>query len=473
VADATSDDRFGSDPYFAGADRCALLALPILGRGALRAVLLLENRMLRGAFTTDRLDAVNLVAGQLAVSLENARARTELRAFAEEQAALRRVATLVASASSPAKVFTAVTAEIGQVLGVDFVSMLRYHPDGAVTVLGSCSRDGGPGNLNVGAQLPFGGTNVHTEIFRTGRPTRWDAGVADPGPALARALAGVRTSVGVPISVNGRLWGVIVTSSTRAHPLPADIEDRLAGFTELVATAIANADAQAALAASRARVVAAADAARRRVERDLHDGAQQLLVSMTLQLRSAQAEVPRDLGGLSARLDRVASGLVEALDELRKTAHGLHPTALSTGGLPTALKSLGRHSAVPVRLDVRMHGRLPEPVELTAYYSVAEALTNAAKHAQATVVDVRVKTSEDHLLIQVHDDGRGGADLTAGTGLISLTDRIEAVGGHMTLHSPPGAGTTLRIRLPLDRPERSEPPLWGSELRPLSADRIQ
>jgi signal transduction histidine kinase len=216
--------------------------------------------------------------------------------------------------------------------------------------------------------------------------------------------------------------------------LPADTEARLAGFTELVGTALANAEAQAALTASRARIVAAADTTRRRIERDLHDGAQQRLVSLALQLRAAHAAVPAEAGELAAQLDDVAAGLTDVLDDLREIARGIHPAALAEGGLRPALKTLARRSAVPVRLAVGVDGRLPEPIEIAAYYVVAEALTNTAKHASATVADVQV---------------------TAGDG---VTDRVEALGGHITLHSPTGAGTTVEIALPLADPSRPGQP---------------
>jgi signal transduction histidine kinase len=266
---------------------------------------------------------------------------------------------------------------------------------------------------------------------------------------------GIRSAVGVPISVAGRLWGIMGAISTRSEPLPAETEPRLAAFTELVATAIANAEAQAALTASRARIVAAADTTRRRLEHDLHDGAQQHLVSLALRLRTLQAELPPDALGLTGQLDDVADGLTGVLDELRELARGLHPAALADGGLRPALKALARRSAVPVRLDARLDGRLPDPVELAAYYVIAEALTNTAKHAAATTIDVQVAPDAGTLRIRVHDDGRGGADPTGGTGLLGLTDRVEALGGHLSLHSPPGAGTTMHVALPLTAPTRA------------------
>jgi signal transduction histidine kinase len=297
------------------------------------------------------------------------------------------------------------------------------------------------------------GQNIHALVLETHRPARLEND-GDASGAFADTACnwGYGSSVGVPISVGGRLWGVMIVGSTGEEPLPADTEARLAGFTELVGTALANAEAQAALTASRARIVAAADTARRRIERDLHDGAQQQLVSLALKLRAAQGLVPPEAGELSRQLDGVADRLTSVLEELREMASGIHPAALAKGGLSSALKTLARRSAVPVRLDVRVEGRLPEPIELGVYYVVAEALTNAAKHADATVIDVEVAAGSDGLRVGVRDDGRGGAEIGRGSGLVGLTDRVGTLGGRLWLQSPPGEGTNLQIELPLDAP---------------------
>ena len=245
----------------------------------------------------------------------------------------------------------------------------------------------------------------------------------------------------------------MIVVSTRDEPLPADIEARLAGFTELAATAIANAEAQAALTASRARIVAAADQTRRRIERDLHDGAQQRLVSLALQLRAAQADVPPGAGELAQRLEGVVTEVTGVLEELREIARGLHPAVLSESGLGPALRMLARRSPFPVSVDVQVARRLPEPVETAAYYVVSEALTNAAKHAHASAAEVEVAADGDGVLqVCVRDDGSGGADFGHGSGLVGLKDRIEALGGRIWLHSPPGAGTVVQIVLPVDNP---------------------
>jgi signal transduction histidine kinase len=249
--------------------------------------------------------------------------------------------------------------------------------------------------------------------------------------------------------VDGQLWGVIVVGS-RGERLPTGTESRLSGFTELVATAVANAAARAALTASRARVVAAADAARRRIERDLHDGTQQRLVSLGLELQSARAAVPPELSQLLVALSHVSDGLVSVFDELREISHGIHPALLSEAGLKPALQALGRNSAVPVEIEVRAEQRLPEQIEVAAYYVVSEALTNAAKHARASVVNIELDASRSALQLTIRDDGVGGADPNHGSGLVGLRDRVEALGGTFEVRGRSVSGTTLMARFPLD-----------------------
>ncbi len=381
----------------------------------------------------------------LATAIANAQAREELRAIADEQAALRRVATLVARAAPPEEVFAAVTEEVHGLLDTDVTAMSRYDPDGRVTVVGvRASIDVPP--LRVNDQSRLGNRTVRTLVFQTGRPARINDLGDDAGPL---AVAGVRSAVGVPISIEGRLWGVISVASGHGKLVPADTGARLAGFTELAATAIANAQAQAELTASRARIVATADQTRQRIERDLHDGAQQRLVSLALQLRAAEAAVPAQLGDLGTELRRVAAGLTGALDELREYARGIHPAILAERGLGPALKTLARRSPIPVDLQVKVEGRLPERVEVSAYYVVSEALANAAKHAHASAIIVAAEASNAVLRVVVRDDGAGGADFTRGTGLIGLKDRVEALGGQIFLDSPRAAGTILQVELPL------------------------
>jgi signal transduction histidine kinase len=385
-----------------------------------------------------------------ATAIANAQARVELRGHAEEQAALRRVATLVAEGAPPKEVLAAVTEEAGRLLHADHATTARYGPDGTIRVVAAWGdADRAFPSCPSCAEWALGGHNLHTMIFQTRQPARIDdmSSISGPVAEAVREL-GVRAWVGVPVNAEGQLWGVMTVGS-RAGPLPAGTEARLAGFTQLAGTAIANAEAQEALTASRARIVATADATRRRIERNLHDGAQQRLVSLALNLRAAEAAAAAGTGDLQQQLDQLAAGMRDVIEELREIARGLHPAILADGGLAPALKTLRRRSAIPVHLDIQVDRRLPDPVEIAAYYTVAEALTNAAKHARATAVDIEVSARDGVLNLCVHDNGRGGADFTHGTGLLGLKDRAEALGGHLRLHSPRGAGTTLEITLPL------------------------
>jgi signal transduction histidine kinase len=343
----------------------------------------------------------------------------DLTRLAEEQAALRRVATLVAGAAPPEDVFAAITEEAGKLLPADITNLNRYEPDGTVTIVGSWSR--------TGDSIPVG--------------TRLDVGAA--------RATGSNSAVGSPVIVEGRLWGVMLAASKSERPLAPRTEARLVDFTDLLATAIANAESRADLAASRARIVGAADETRRRLERDLHDGAQQQLVSVALRLRAARGAVPPELEELSGELSRVAEGLTSALSNLREIAHGVHPAILAEGGLGPALKTLVRRSPLSVELAVRADARLPERVEVAAYYVVSEMLTNAAKHAHASVVRVDVHAVERLLHLSVSDDGDGGADPARGSGLVGLKDRVEALGGTISVKSPLGTGTSVDVELPL------------------------
>jgi len=380
-------------------------------------------------------------------------ARESIR-LGEEQAALRRVATLVAQRVSPSTLFEAVTREVGLRCDAELARMERYEADGTVTGVGAWSR--ADGELVVGTRIVLEGASIAGQVRETGRPARVDTFVGTSGPIADEARdLGIRSSVGCPIVVGGSLWGVIAASTKSDEPFPADTESTIGEFTELVGTAIANAESQGELAASRARIVATSDETRRRIERDLHDGAQQRLVSLALQLNGIEAAVAPEHGELKAELSGVVEGLDDLLEELRETARGIHPAILSEGGLAPALKTLARRSTVPVALEMRSEARSPEPVEVAAYYVVSEMLTNAAKHAQATVVRVDVEQQDDVLHVFVRDDGVGGADPDRGSGLVGLKDRVESLGGLISVSSPVGAGTSVTVELPL-RGEPSE-----------------
>ena len=330
----------------------------------------------------------------VAVAIANAESRAALARLAQEQAALRRVATLVAPEVPPDEVFAAVTAEAGRLLGAHLAGMGRYESDPAVTVLATWAAEGEEHPL-VPGPWPLEGGDLASAVFRTGAPVRIDDYQGVPGPiaAFVRDELGIGSSVASPILVEGRLWGVMfLHSKAGSPPFTRDTESRLTGFTELVATAIANAESLAALAASRARIVAAADEARRRIERDLHEGVQQQLVSLRLDLRMVQASVPAEFGELGGKLSQIADRLAGVSDQVREISRGVHPAILSRDGLEPAIKSLARRSVMPVELDLRAGRRLPEPVEVAAYYAVSEALANAAKHARASAVHVELGT---------------------------------------------------------------------------------
>ena len=271
-----------------------------------------------------------------------------------------------------------------------------------------------------------------------------------PGPVGAAVRDdGMAAMVGVPIVVDGSIWGFMVAGGGPDEAIPAGAEQHLARFTELIATAISNITMRAELAASRARVIAAADEARRRIERDLHDGAQQQLVTLALGLRAAERRVPAGLDDVRAEVGRFADRLTSVVEELREMSRGIHPAVLTEGGLPSAFEALALRSSVPVKLNVRCEDRLSDQVEVAAYYVVSEALTNAAKHAGASHVQIDLHAEEETLCLSIVDDGSGGADPSGGSGLIGLKDRVEALGGTIDVASRPGSGTRLDVEIPL------------------------
>jgi signal transduction histidine kinase len=382
---------------------------------------------------------------------EAERSRDQLRTLAELQSSLRRVATLVARAAPPFEVFATVAGELARCLGVHHSALVRFEVDGG-SVLLATHDDRGP-QMPLGTRFAPEGEHIAAMVFRTGRPARMDShdNAAGATAAMVRA-AGLGAGVGAPIMVDGRVWGAAIVGSFQCDPLSDDTESRLGDFADLVATAIANAETRAQLTASRARIVSAGDEARRRFERDLHDGAQQRLVSLGLKLRDAEAAVPADLESVRRQMSEVVDGLVDASKDLQDLSRGIHPAVLSRGGLAPALKTLVRRSTVPVELDLGVEGRLPDCVEVAAYYVVAESLTNAAKHARASEVTVKVDTDGDDLRLSVRDDGAGGADSGRGSGLIGLRDRVEALGGRLLVSSPVGSGTSLVATIPIPLP---------------------
>jgi signal transduction histidine kinase len=366
----------------------------------------------------------------------------------EEQQALRRVATLVARAVEPEEVFGLVTEEVGRVFGVQYAAMVRYADERGI-VVGRWDAPGEASSFPVGTNVSLEGDSAVIRVYRTGAPARLDDYADRPGE-IARMMRelGVRSSVAAPITVEGRLWGAVVVVSDTDERFPDGIEGRLADFADLVALALASTSAREQLAASRARIVEAGDAERRRLERNLHDGAQQRLVTLALSLRLARAKLPGDPVAAEPLLDSAIGDLDQALAELRELARGLHPAILTDHGLAPALRALTRRAPVPVCLADVPEERFPEPIEATAYYLVSEALTNATRYAEASSVEVRLTSSDGRLRVEVADDGRGGAQAAAGSGLRGLADRVEALRGRFELESPPGAGTVVRAELP-------------------------
>jgi PAS domain S-box-containing protein len=389
----------------------------------------------------------------VATAIANAESRSDLARLAEQQAALRRVATLVAEAAPPAEVLAAVGKEVHGLLNAQSATIARLEDDGTFTVVansGSAAR-----RLAVGTRRkPEPGWVVST-VIDTGRPTRRDNDADPEGtPRVIREM-GIRSSVAAPIVVEGALWGVVMVGTERER-FPEGTEQQLEEFTALAGTAIANAESRSEVAASRARIVAASDETRRRIERDLHDGTQQRLVSLSLQLRLAETSVPAELEEARTTIGVVAGELNRVIDELREISRGIHPAILSEGGLGPALRTLARRSAIPVELGSVVDHRLPEPVEVASYYVVSEALTNAVKHAVASRVHIDADVRGGILSISIRDDGIGGANPAGGSGLVGLRDRVEALGGSVEIDSPAGEGTCVTVELPVE-PEPPQP----------------
>lgn len=386
----------------------------------------------------------------VATAIANTQARQDLRSLVAEQSALRRLATQVARGEEPSAAFSAVCQETGRLFGATSTNLAHFTPDGFnLTMAGWSLRDT---HIPTGTKLPLVGETINVAVHRTAAPARVDSYEGAPGElaALIRER-GIRSEVGAPVIVEGRVWGTLIVGWDTDEPPPEGTEARLAAFAELIATAVANATARSELIASRIRIIASADQARRKIERDLHDGTQQQLVALGLDLQTLESKIPRTLSGAHDDLARARHDLEAVLDDVREISRGVHPAILSNRGLEAALRALARRSTVPVELKTDVAERLPQSIEIAAYYAVSEALANVAKHAQASFAAVTLSASEQRLLATVRDDGIGGADAGAGSGsgLTGLIDRVEALGGHFLLESPPGRGTTISLELPL------------------------
>jgi PAS domain S-box-containing protein len=436
----------------------SIVGVPVIVDGRLWGAAIVGSRRLE-PMPPDTEARIGDFADLVATAIANAATRSELQAsqdelrmLAEQQAALRRVATLVARGTSPSEVFAAVAEGMARCLHAGNASVNRFDGD-TVTVLALARIEPGMEHKPVvGERHTLEGDSIASRVFHTGRPARLDSSELQRAPgSIAERLRemGLRCTVAVPIIVDKRVWGMAAVGSAAPDPLPPDTEARIGDFADLVATAVANAATRAELVASRARIVTAGDEARRRLERDLHDGAQQRLVSLGLQLRVAEEAMPPELDEFRGQLAQVLAGLTGVSADLQEISRGIHPAILSKGGLGPALKTLARRSSVPVDLDLTLDRRLPDSIEVAAYYVVAEALTNAAKHAAASLVNVGADTHDATLRLLIRDDGIGGADSRKGSGLIGLQDRVEALGGHMEITSPPGSGTSVHISIPL------------------------
>jgi signal transduction histidine kinase len=391
---------------------------------------------------------IDIASSELpAAAAEDSDSQNALGRLADEQAALRRVATLVARNAPAAEVFDAVAAEMARLLGADAVMLSQYDEGEAMTVLAHAGM--AVSMPPVGTRFPMAGQNTASKVWRTQRAARTEDYTHYVGPLadLAREQ-GIRSTVGAPIIVVGQVWAVVTLHWRREERPSADTEERMSQFAELLGMAIANAEGRSELAASRRRIVAASDEARRRIERDLHDGVQQQLVTLSLALRQRAADAHAD-DALSSELARVSDEVDSILDSLVEIARGIHPAILTQGGLAAALRNLAHRCTVPVELDERIDAQLPDDVQVAAYYFLSEALTNVAKHARATAVHVYVTTDDGTLKLTVRDDGVGGAALGRGSGLVGLEDRVEALGGKIAVSSPAGYGTSVVMKLPI------------------------
>jgi signal transduction histidine kinase len=373
----------------------------------------------------------------------------QLAALVAEQAALRRVATLVAGDPDARRLFDAVCREVGRVLGVDSVNVVRFEEDASQTIVGAWAAGAAPW-FPPGERVPLDGETVSGKLRRSGRPQRVDDYSGVHGELVKRlGEVGIRSAVGAPVRFAGRSWGGIVASSGRPRAFPEGAELRLADFAELVTAALANVDAREKLAASRARIVEAGYEERRRLGRDLHDGAQQQLVGAVISLKLAKRSLTRAPDEAGELLDEALEQMTSGIRDLRELATGIHPSVLTDRGLGAALEALASRSPMPVELGELPPRRPPTPVETTAYFLVAEALTNAAKHARCTHVHVSMRVESGSAIVEVRDDGVGGADPSAGSGLRGLADRVNALGGSLEIESAPGEGTTISARIAL------------------------
>ena len=425
----------------AGGARSAV-ATPIVVEGRLWGAMLAASAH-DSSLPSDTESRIGEFTELLATAIANAEARVEVGRLAEEQAALRRVATLVAEGAPPSAVFGAVTAEVAQLLESSAVSLARYEDD----VLTVVAQRGAP-YVRVGDRYPLGGTNIASSVLRTGRAARLDDLSKSTGAiGDVSRRSGARSVVAAPVIVEGRIWGMLAATWSEDGPPPDDTEERMSKFAELLDTAIANADSRDQLTASRARVLAAGDEAYRRVVRDLHDGAQQRLVHTIVTIKLAQQALDQDRSDAETLIAQALDTAERATNELRELARGILPSELTRRGLRAGVEAFASRADLPVELDVSSE-RLPADIEASAYFIVAEALTNVVKHARATRATVRAAVEDGVLAVEVRDDGDGGAD-REGHGLVGLADRVAVLGGRLVVDSPEGGGTLVAAEIPI------------------------
>ena len=429
--------------------RREMVAAPILVTGRMWGAATMSMTF-PGSFPPDAEERLGKFTSLVAVALANSEAREELAALADEQAALSRVAVTVATERSPKRVFDVVTEEVGRLFRAHGANLARYESDpGSAMVVGSWESKPGT-NVDEGHRVLLDGPTPLTLVRRTGRPARVDSFAGMEGTTAERIRElGIQSGAAAPVDVGGRRWGAVVVTSGDPAAFDASAEERLAKFASLVGVAIANAEAHEQLTASRARIVRAGDEERLRLERNLHDGAQQRLVALSLALRLVQSRLDDDPAGAHELLESASEELALALEELRELARGIHPAILTNRGLSAAIEALAARAPVAVELGSVCEDRLPASVEAAAYYVIAESLTNVAKYAQANAAQVSVTRRDGVAVVVVEDDGVGGADATRGSGLRGLADRVEALEGRLLIESSQGGGTRVRAEIPI------------------------
>jgi len=419
----------------------ASIGAPIVIDGNVWGVVTASRRTPGAPFPPGAEEQLADFAALVATSIANSQARREIATLAEEQAALRRVATLVAAGRPQMDVVEAVAREVGELHEADAVHLVRWEGVlDEVVVVGGWS-NGSEESLSPGSLYHPAPGSATLQVLETGYCNRTDESSLE---------LGCRSVIAAPVIVDATLRGALTALRPCGEPFPAGAEVRLRSFGDLAAQAIANEEARQELRASRARIVRASDEARQTLERNLHDGAQQRLVAVSIQLRLAIAKLQTAPDAAETLLTTAAEELTHAIDELRELARGIHPAILTERGLGPALEVLARRAPLRVAVTHDLHEeRLPPPVEAAAYYVVAEALTNVAKYAQAASVEVRVSQSHGTALVEVVDDGVGGADVSRGSGLRGLADRVEALDGRLGVESPPAAGTRVWAEIPI------------------------